>query len=470
MMKRVHAPEKKSCSTCKSRQPEHSRFGPRSFAGQTEDSDLIGDETPRPLPNFYLMNLPLHAPVSPKLAAGMAGDGKEAKTESLQGKFGSRSNAPKFGLVQAKPQPNRTGMPDGLKAGIESLSGLDMSDVRVHVNSDKPAHLNALAYTQGNQIHLASGQERHLPHEAWHVVQQKQGRVRPTLNAKGLAINDDNNLECEADLEGQKAVQNQIAMFVDFEGSNGDQSIQPDPGMASHGMVAQLVKREEKKYKKPIVRKGTNPKDALKPKRKGYSIGKHGFKKREQKRLALIHSIPISGSIFESEHIVGFEPLNQTSGLKRGTQGRAKDLENNAPAYQERKELHRAHIGTGTNSKKDSSGFNSDEYRKYQRMLVESGDVSSAVQLNQLGYAFNPKFQSSAATPKGKAAQSSYETMVENMHSLTYAKSDEDKLVVVDAWQKAEMYLARTAAASRKWPSKDQIAEALKKFGLSKND
>ncbi|HET7795918.1 MAG TPA: DUF4157 domain-containing protein, partial [Rhizobacter sp.] len=69
--------------------------------------------------------------------------------------------------------PNRTGMPDTLKAGIESLSGQDMSDVRVHRNSDKPGQLNALAYAQGNDIHLAPGQEQHLPHEAWHVVQQR---------------------------------------------------------------------------------------------------------------------------------------------------------------------------------------------------------------------------------------------------------------------------------------------------------
>ncbi len=32
-------------------------------------------------------------------------------------------------------QVNRTGLPDQLKAGIESLSGIDMSDVRVHANS-----------------------------------------------------------------------------------------------------------------------------------------------------------------------------------------------------------------------------------------------------------------------------------------------------------------------------------------------
>ena len=46
---------------------------------------------------------------------------------------------------------------------------------------------------------LGSGQEAHLPHEAWHVVQQKQGRVKPTLQMKGAAINDDGALEREAD-------------------------------------------------------------------------------------------------------------------------------------------------------------------------------------------------------------------------------------------------------------------------------
>ena len=40
--------------------------------------------------------------------------------------------------------------------------------------------LNALAYNSGSPIHVAPGQEQHLPHEAWHVVQQKQGRVVPT--------------------------------------------------------------------------------------------------------------------------------------------------------------------------------------------------------------------------------------------------------------------------------------------------
>ena len=98
-------------------------------------------------------------------------------------------------------------MPDPLKAGIESLSGMDMSGVRVHTNSDKPAGLDALAYAQGNDIHLGPGQERHLPHEAWHVVQQRQGRVVPTLQMQGVNINDDHGLEAEADRMGAQASQ-----------------------------------------------------------------------------------------------------------------------------------------------------------------------------------------------------------------------------------------------------------------------
>ena len=101
---------------------------------------------------------------------------------------------------------HNTGLPNQLKAGIESLSGMSMDHVKVHYNSDKPAQLQAHAYAQGSEIHLGAGQERHLPHEAWHVVQQAQGRVRPTLQMRAGAVNDDPALEKEADLMGEKAV------------------------------------------------------------------------------------------------------------------------------------------------------------------------------------------------------------------------------------------------------------------------
>jgi Domain of unknown function (DUF4157) len=102
--------------------------------------------------------------------------------------------------------PNRTGLPDRLKSGVEALSGLSLDDVRVHRNSARPAALQAHAYTQGSDIHVAPGQEQHLPHEAWHVVQQKQGRVKPTLQMKGVAINDQPELEAEADAMAARAL------------------------------------------------------------------------------------------------------------------------------------------------------------------------------------------------------------------------------------------------------------------------
>lgn len=111
-----------------------------------------------------------------------------------------------YGVVQKKAM-NNTGLPNDIKSGVEELSGISLDDVKVHYNSSKPAQMKALAYTQGTDIHVASGQEQHLGHEAWHVVQQKQGRVQPTAQMKGVNINDNYSLEREADVMGAKAVQ-----------------------------------------------------------------------------------------------------------------------------------------------------------------------------------------------------------------------------------------------------------------------
>ena len=127
-----------------------------------------------------------------------------SQSEALQRKADMANNA----VQRAEaPRPNNTGMPDNLKAGIESLSGFSMDDVRVHYNSSKPATVQALAYTQGTDIHVAPGQEKHLPHEAWHVAQQMAGRVSPTTNINGMPVNDNAGLEHEADVMGEKAVQ-----------------------------------------------------------------------------------------------------------------------------------------------------------------------------------------------------------------------------------------------------------------------
>lgn len=103
-------------------------------------------------------------------------------------------------------QANKTGLPDNLKSGMENLSGMSLDHVRVHYNSAKPAAVQAHAYAQGSNIHLASGQEKHLPHELGHVVQQAQGRVSVTTSVGGMAVNDSPALEHEADVMGAKAL------------------------------------------------------------------------------------------------------------------------------------------------------------------------------------------------------------------------------------------------------------------------
>lgn len=137
----------------------------------------------------------------------------DEEEDTLQGKFEptvQRAEDDEEGLQMKadtvfQQKPNNTGLPDNLKAGVESLSGFSMDDVKVHYNSSQPATVQALAYTQGTDIHVAPGQERHLPHEAWHVAQQLAGRVEPTTEVGGMSVNDNIGLEHEADVMGAKA-------------------------------------------------------------------------------------------------------------------------------------------------------------------------------------------------------------------------------------------------------------------------
>mgnify|MGYP001268744990 FL=1 len=137
----------------------------------------------------------------------------DEEEDTLQGKFEptvQRVEDDEEGLQMKadtvfQQKPNNTGLPDNLKAGVESLSGFSMDDVKVHYNSSQPATVQALAYTQGTDIHVAPSQERHLPHEAWHVAQQLAGRVEPTTEVGGMPVNDNIGLEHEADVMGARA-------------------------------------------------------------------------------------------------------------------------------------------------------------------------------------------------------------------------------------------------------------------------
>lgn len=126
-----------------------------------------------------------------------------AEPNPIQAKGGTTSDRSESSVEQ---QSNKTGLLNTLKAGVERLSGYSLDNVRVHYNSPKPAQLQALAYTQGTEIHVAPGQEKHLPHEMWHVVQQAQGRVQPTHQFDGVDINNNEGLEREAEQMGELAL------------------------------------------------------------------------------------------------------------------------------------------------------------------------------------------------------------------------------------------------------------------------
>ncbi|PCK08971.1 MAG: hypothetical protein COA42_06435 [Alteromonadaceae bacterium] len=136
--------------------------------------------------------------------------------------------------------PNATGLPDNLKSGMENLSGMSLDHVKVHYNSSKPAAVQAHAYAQGNEIHLASGQEQHLPHELGHVVQQAQGRVQASTIVNGTPVNDNQGLENEATQMGDRALQ----MHSKSAPKTSPQSAQANPNlvqqfksMDNHGLA-----------------------------------------------------------------------------------------------------------------------------------------------------------------------------------------------------------------------------------------
>ncbi len=113
------------------------------------------------------------------------------------------------------PPPSGTSgqsIPASLRTKMEKSFNTSFADVKVH-EGPQAKSLNAIAYTQGNQIHFAPGQfkpqtssgQALLGHELAHVVQQRRGRVKPTSQINGLPLNDNPALEREADRLGLKA-------------------------------------------------------------------------------------------------------------------------------------------------------------------------------------------------------------------------------------------------------------------------
>jgi hypothetical protein len=99
------------------------------------------------------------------------------------------------------------GLRPALRDRMERPGQVPMHDLVVHHDSARPGGIGALAFAEGPHISMAPGQEPHLAHEAWHVVQQKQGRVRPAMQLRSdVPVNDDAGLETEATVMGARAL------------------------------------------------------------------------------------------------------------------------------------------------------------------------------------------------------------------------------------------------------------------------
>ncbi len=123
----------------------------------------------------------------------------------------SESNPTSRDPTQKKANNN---LPEGLQSNLETSFGQDFSNVNIHKNSRQALELNALAFTQDENIHFAPGQfnpnsesgTNLIGHEFTHVVQQRSGGVKPTtMLGKGLSVNEDSGLETEADHLGKRA-------------------------------------------------------------------------------------------------------------------------------------------------------------------------------------------------------------------------------------------------------------------------
>jgi len=138
-VQRQEVPEKEeTCPSCMQRQetPEDEPLqGKMSEAIQRQEVQ----EKEESLQGKFENNLEIPCPSCSSAPIVQRQEIPEEK-ELLQGKMigtVQRQEIPEEEPLQGKTE-NNTSMPDNLKAGVENLSGIDMSDVRVHYNSSKP--------------------------------------------------------------------------------------------------------------------------------------------------------------------------------------------------------------------------------------------------------------------------------------------------------------------------------------------
>lgn len=166
---------------------------PSTSTAATLKTTWTGSERPGAVPHVHAGRGPSHGSLH---AAGRAGgsNATDAAVTGEQPRTETCGAARDFGMA-------------AVSSSVERAFGTDFSGVRIYSESRRAADLGALAFTQGNEIHVAPGHwapettrgRTLIAHELSHVLQQRAGRVRPTRRIGGVELNDEPALEAEAD-------------------------------------------------------------------------------------------------------------------------------------------------------------------------------------------------------------------------------------------------------------------------------
>lgn len=194
------------------------------------------------------------------------------------------------GAAQAAPVaagPAAGGIPEPVQHKMESSFGHDFSDVTVHAGSNDATAMGALAYTQGTDIHFAPGQydphshggQELLGHELAHVVQQREGRVDPTTEIRGKGVNDSDDLEREADVQGALAAEGKPATAAASSAASAGGAVQRKVVQRRAGVIQ--LKGDDSSFPE-----GLTDEELIKHKDGGGGAGPGGKKPIQAKRAA----------------------------------------------------------------------------------------------------------------------------------------------------------------------------------------
>lgn len=167
--------------------------------------------------------------------------------------------------INSKPiQKKEDDISEELQIKANSTFGEDFSSVSIYKNSSKAKDLRALAFTQGESVHFAPGEfnpqsqkgQELIGHEFAHVKQQRQNRVRPTIQMKDENLNDSPLLEKEADEMGKQFAASRISSEDQTLNSSPSKSmVDTDPADLNAGYIdSETMRNNRTSGSSPIQR------------------------------------------------------------------------------------------------------------------------------------------------------------------------------------------------------------------------